>query len=120
MFSGCFRGFERLVFRAGTECFYFQWFELRAPGVLVAHSVTKWLFFAGFCVFLPVTGRLTRLDTGFEIMPAKTCRHEWRHGTSGDARHVACAQLSCSNSLTVAALSLDSRISAALLQFGHG
>ena len=22
----------------------------------------------------------------------KTCRHEWRHGTAGDVRHVACRQ----------------------------
>ena len=50
-------------------------------------------------VFLSVTGRLTRGDTGFEVTPAKTCRHEWRHGTSGDARHVACPQPSCSRSL---------------------
>ena len=37
--------------------------------------------------------RATRVGTGFRRVPgrwrlsAQTCRHEWRHGTSGDVRH---------------------------------
>ncbi len=91
---GVFRGFGRLVVVVVVSCFCFQWFALRTPTEPVSYCLTKWLFFAGFCLFLPVTSRLTRLDTGFEEMPAKTCRHEWRHGTSGDARHVGCLHLS--------------------------
>ena len=96
---GVFRGFGRLVVVVVVSCFCFQWFALRTPTEPVSYCLTKWLFFAGFCLFLPVTSRLTRLDTGFEEIPAKTCRHEWRHGTSGDARHVTYPQLSCSTSL---------------------
>ena len=47
----------------------------------MSYCLTKWLFFAGFCLFLPVTSRLTRLDTGFEEIPAKyQQRHVARNG----------------------------------------
>ena len=66
----------------------------------MSKSLTKWLFGGRFCVFLSLTDRLTCRRHGVEVMPAKTCRHGWRHGTPGDVRHVACPRL-CSSAVLV-------------------
>ena len=93
MFSGCFPRFlasrihcRRLVFLFSMVCVEGAgWTGVILPDKV---AVFRWILFV-----FSVTGRLTRGDTGVEEMPGKTCRQEWRHGTSGDARHVACPLL---------------------------
>ena len=57
-------------------------------------AVFRWILF----VFVG-DGPADRASTRVSRLPEKTCRQEWRHGTSGDVRHVACPQLSCSTRL---------------------
>ena len=53
----------------------------------------------GFLADLRYSCRSPRLadwrQLGWTAMPAKICRQEWRHGTSGDVRHIACRHLVC-------------------------
>ena len=74
------------------------WGGVRLPDKV---AVFRWILFV-FVGDGPADPGATRVPG----LPAKTCRHEWRHGTSGDVRHVACPQLlvplacphiSCSN-----------------------
>ena len=53
----------------------------------------------GFLADLRYSCRSPRLadwrQLGWTAMPAKICRQEWRHGTSGDVRHIASRHLAC-------------------------
>ena len=99
MLSGCFPRFLASRIHCRRLVVLFSMVCVEGAGWAGVTLPDKVANFVGFCLFLSLPGRLTRGDTGVEVMPAKTCRQEWRHDTSGDARHAACRQPSCSMSL---------------------